>query len=119
DAVTQFWRCERRECKARVHVLNGNIIKTIYIHSHEASASKIEADRVITKIKCRAAETVEETSQLINEGVVNISEACQGSLPTHDALRKLVRRKRNRIHYTPANPINLETLIIPDCYNVY
>ncbi|KAG8230475.1 hypothetical protein J437_LFUL013586, partial [Ladona fulva] len=105
NGVTQFWRCERRrECKAKVHVLNGNIIKTINIHSHEASASKIEADRVINKLKCRN---------------INISEACQISLPTYDALRKLVRRKRNRIHYTPANPINLETLIIPDCYKDY
>ncbi|KAG8238728.1 hypothetical protein J437_LFUL018501, partial [Ladona fulva] len=73
DGVTQFRCCERRrECKART-----------------------EADRVITKIKCHAAETVEATSQLINECVVNISEACQISLPTHDVLRKLYLVEKN------------------------
>ncbi|XP_042203114.1 protein tramtrack, beta isoform-like isoform X2 [Homarus americanus] len=109
DQVTEFWRCEkRRQCKARVHVKDGEIVKFISVHSHAADAAQVVKQETITKLKSRAAETVEQTNQVINECVGNLTQACQGVLPTHGALRKLVRRKRKEVRAYPANPTNLE-----------
>ena len=55
DKISQFWRCERKGCcKARIHVRYGGLIKQINEHSHAASASEVERDIVISKIKVRA-----------------------------------------------------------------
>nr|CAD7259810.1 unnamed protein product [Timema shepardi] len=43
----------------------------------------------------------------------------QGLLPKADALKKLVRRKRNQRNAAPPVPANLQTLIIPDRYKMY
>lgn len=113
DQVTEFWTCEkRRQCKARVHVKDGEIIKLVNVHSHAADAAQVEKQETITKLKSRAAETVEETNQVINECVGNLTQACQGVIPTYAALRKLVRRKRKEVRAHPANPTNLKGLVI-------
>ena len=97
DQVTESWRCEKRlQYKARVHVKDGRIIKFVNVHSHAADAAPVEKQETITKLKSRAAETVEETNQVINECVGNLTQACQGVMPTHGALRKLVRKKKMR-----------------------
>ena len=120
DQVTEFWRCEkRRQCKARVHVKDREIVKFINVHSHAADAAQVEKQETITKLKSRAAETVEETTQVINECVGNLTQACQGVMPTHGALRKLVRRKRKEVRAYPANPTNLEDLVIDGDFRTY
>lgn len=120
DENTEFWRCEqKRQCKARVHVVNGEVVKTINMHNHEPSAAKIEADRIVTKIKKRAVETMESTCQVINECSQNANFACQGALPNQKSLKKLIRRKRNEINLAPANPTTLTELVIPECYKLY
>ncbi|KAK4882668.1 hypothetical protein RN001_005987 [Aquatica leii] len=54
DGETKFWQCEqRRQCKVRVHVQNGAVIKTLNVHTHDSSAGKAEADRAITAITKR------------------------------------------------------------------
>ena len=120
DQVTEFWRCEKRwQCKARVHVKDGEIVKFINVHSHAADAAQVEEQETITKLKSRAAETVEETTQVINECVGNLTKACQGVMPTHGALRKLGRRKRKEVRAYPANPTNLEDLVIDGDFRTY
>ena len=91
-------------------------VKQINEHTHAASASKVERETVITKIKVRAAETVESTSQVINECFVNLPEACQGAMPNTRALKKIVRRKWKEIADFPGNPSNLEELVITDSF---
>lgn len=120
DEKTEFWRCEqKRHCKARVHIVNREVVKTINMHSHEPSAAKVSADKIVTKIKKRALETQESTCQVINECTQNTDVACQGALPNQQALKKLIRRKRNEIHQAPSNPTNLADLEIPECYKTY
>lgn len=122
DKKTEFWRCEqKRHCKARVHIVNREVVKTINMHSHQPSAVKVAADKIVTKIKKRALETQESACQVINECTQNTDIACQGaqSLPNQQALKKLIRRKRNEIHQAPSNPINLADLEIPECYKTY
>jgi len=96
DQKTEFWQCEqKRHCKARVHIVNGEVVKTINMHSHEPSAAKVAADKIVTNIKKRALETQESTCQVINECTQNTDVAYQGALPNQQALKKLIRRKRN------------------------
>lgn len=120
DQSIQFWRCERKDdCRARIHVLNGNILKVIGNHSHESSAARVESCKVITQIKRRATTTVEGTAQIVNECVQTLSQAAQATLPNHDALKKVIRRKRNEIIVVPPYPLSLEQLVIPDQYKNY
>lgn len=95
DEKTEFWRCEqKRHCKARVHIVNHEVVKSINMHNHEPSAAKVAADKIVTKMKKRAIETQESTCQVINECTQNTDVACQGALPNQQALKKLIRRKR-------------------------
>jgi len=73
------------------------------MHNHEPSAAKVAADKIVTKIKKRAVETQESTCQVINECTQNTDVACQGA-PNQQALKKLIRRKRNEINQAPSNP---------------
>ncbi|KAK4876865.1 hypothetical protein RN001_009371 [Aquatica leii] len=109
DEKTEVWRCEqKRECKARVHLVNRKVVKTLNSHNHEPAAAKVAADQVITKIKKSAVETQESTCQVINE-----------SFPNQPDLKKLIRKKRNQINQAPANPITLAPLEIPEDYRIY
>lgn len=73
----------------------------------------------MTNMKRRAQHIMEPTSQVINHCITNVSQACQGALPSHSALRKKIRRKRNEINFAPPEPLDLESLEIPEEYSVY
>ncbi|XP_064097259.1 FLYWCH transcription factor 2-like [Macrobrachium nipponense] len=114
DNSTEFWRCERRRlCKARIHVKNGEIVKNINDHSHNADPAQVEKGKIVSKIKLRASETMEQTSVVTNECLENVNEAYQGVMPSHSALRKMVRRERKALSAYPPNPTSLEELVIP------
>ncbi|CAI6348844.1 unnamed protein product [Macrosiphum euphorbiae] len=74
---------------------NHEVVKTINMHSHEPSAAQEAEDKIVTKIKKSTIETQELTCQVINECTQNSDVACQGALPNQQALKKLIRRKRN------------------------
>ena len=62
---------------------------------------------------------MEQTSVVINECLENITQACQRVIPSHGALRKIVRRKRKDLSAYPANPTTLEDLVIPVDFQTY
>nr|CAD7198176.1 unnamed protein product [Timema douglasi] len=121
DGQIKFWRCEGKNnnCKARLHTRGEEVVKRLNEHTHDSSSPHIGAQEVVSKIKQRAAETRECTSQVINECTIGLTQAAKGVLPKADALKKLVRRKRNQINAAPPVPANLQTLIIPDRYKMY
>lgn len=120
DKKTLFWRCEERgRCKARVHTVDGLVTKNINQHSHESSSANIEVQKVVTKIKRRAEATIESTVQVINECTADIPHGAEGVLPQFSALSKLVRRKRIKVAAAPANPTDLQSLVIPQEYTIY
>ncbi|XP_031342271.1 uncharacterized protein LOC116170185 [Photinus pyralis] len=106
-------------CKARLHTQNGEVIKQLNDHSHDSSSVGVEVATVITTIKRRAESTVENTVQVINQCIGNLSQAGQAAIPNTAALRKVIRRKRNEIHNAPLDPAVLGDLVIPDAYKVY
>jgi hypothetical protein len=120
DDNLKFWRCEERgRCKARIHTFEGEVIKKLNVHSHDASAANVEVKSIISKIKIRSEETVESTNQVINERISGMSQASQATLPNNAALRKIIRRKRKEINAVPADPANLQELDIPQSYQQY
>lgn len=119
----KFWRCEQKNqgCKCRIHTLDGNIVKQLHNHSHDSDAAKVEMMVACSAMKIRAAETMEPTSQIINLCLshVNLSQAAQAKLPQSDALKKMIRRKRNYVHIAPTTPLRVEDLVIPDDFKSY
>ncbi|KAF0701729.1 FLYWCH-type domain-containing protein [Aphis craccivora] len=74
DGKRRFWRCRNKnEYKARVDDIE--IIKSINEHTHDSEAPKIEGNIAVNRIKRRAAETTESTSNVINECLAGLSEA--------------------------------------------
>ena len=51
----KFWRChEERICKARIHTLNGIVVKIINDHTHPPSAVDIQVEKAKTEARLRA-----------------------------------------------------------------
>lgn len=119
DEKTRFYRCERRDCKARIHVQNGNVRKQLHEHTHDASAASVVVAQTITQIKKRAAETMEETAQVINACTERLPVGAQALLPRGPALKKTVRRTRNRVTEALPNPATLQELVIPEAFRLY
>jgi len=47
DGKTKYWRCDQKNhCRARVHTIDGNVVRQVGLHSHDASAATIEAHRL-------------------------------------------------------------------------
>jgi hypothetical protein len=56
---TEFWRCEqKRYCKARVHLVNHEVVKSINMYNHEPSAAKVATDKIVTKIKKKGSRNI-------------------------------------------------------------
>lgn len=120
DTSLQFWRCEEvGRCKGRIHTRAGEVVNEINNHSHPSSAAAIQVATVVTKMKRRAEETMEGTSVVINQCVIDVPEAVLASIPNNAALRKIIRRKRNQINAAPADPADLNDLVLPNPYKVY
>ncbi|CAI6358531.1 unnamed protein product [Macrosiphum euphorbiae] len=123
ESKLKFWRCRRKDiCPARVHTSLDNleIIKLpTKEHTHDSESIEIEAEIVVTKMKRRAIETMETTSTIINECVNGLTQSAKGILQNNEALRKMIRRKRNEVNSAPAAPIDLKTLQLPEIYKTY
>ena len=120
DQDLLFWRCDHvGRCGARIHTKHGTVVKELNIHSHNPCAASVEVAKVTTKIKVRAATTMENPSVIINEVLANTSQGAQGSMPRAAAMKKIVRRKRKAISAAPPDPLNLMELTVPNVFQVY
>ena len=120
DSNLMFWRCDQLgRCKVRIHTRFGNVVKFLNTHTHDSSPIKVEVERTTTKIKTRLEETIVNPSVVINEVLLNVPQAVQGSLPSSSGLKKTIRRKQNQISAPMPNPVNLNQLAIPDKYSTY
>lgn len=67
DPELKFWRCEQKDrCKVRLHMKDGKVIRQLNEHTHEASAAKIEIERIKTTVKKRSAKTLEPPTVVVN-----------------------------------------------------
>ena len=116
----KFWRChEHGKCKARIHSLEGFVIRTINEHTHFPSAVDIEVEKAKTEARLRAEKTFEPPSIIINKCMENMSQAGIMRLPNRQAMRKMIRRKRNEISQVPDNPKTIQELELPPDFKIY
>ena len=92
------WECEQRRnkvaCKAKLHVLNDQIVKNVNEHTHPANRGEVESIKVRQAMKKRARETEETPQQIISNAVAHLNEhAAVTMLPVHH-IRRDIRRQR-------------------------
>ena len=115
-----FRQCDQvGRCNARLYIIHGAVIKKVNVHSHNPCAASVDAAKTITKIKMRAATTMENPSVIINEVLGNTAQGTQGAMPRPCAIKKIIRRKRKEISAAPPNPLNLRELTLSSEFQVY
>ena len=71
------WECEQRRnkvaCKAKLHVLNDQIVKNVNEHTHPANRGEVESIKVRQAMKKRARETEETPQQIISNAVAHLN----------------------------------------------
>lgn len=88
-------------------------------HTHGANPAHLEAAKIITAMKGRAASTMETPTQIINSACQVASSSTLGHLLQKNSLRKTVQRVRNRGGHAPVLPANCASLVIPQNYTQY
>ena len=90
------WECEQRRnkvaCKAKLHVLNDQIVKNVNEHTHPANRGEVESIKVRQAMKKRARETEETPQQIIHcpqhQHVKNTSSHVFGFMPPQNGFFK-------------------------------
>ena len=77
-------------CGVRIHTIHGAVVKEMNVHFHNPCAASAEAAKVTTKIKVRAATTMENPSVIIKEVLATTSQGTQGSMRRTAAMKKIV-----------------------------
>ena len=94
------WECDQRRnkfgCKAKVHVLDDQVIKQVNDHTHVASRAVVESSKVRQEMKKRARETEETPQQIISQSVALLSEQAAVAMPPIHHIRRDIHRQRIR-----------------------
>ncbi|XP_072378071.1 uncharacterized protein [Diabrotica undecimpunctata] len=83
---------------------------------HVADTAKIEAKEACNRMKEVAQQLEHSTQGVVSEISQGLSLAAAAQLPSVSSLKKTVQRVRNELGVTPANPRNLEELVLPTEY---
>ncbi len=117
DPDLHFYVCaERKICKGRIHVKNGEFVKEVTPHTHLADAAKVQAKRAIGYCKEQAASSQDATSKILQDGLGTQSQAVAGALPSLPAMKRMIQRQRNAAQNVPPDPKTAEAFIIPEEY---
>uniref|UniRef100_A0A5S6QSI4 FLYWCH-type domain-containing protein n=1 Tax=Trichuris muris TaxID=70415 RepID=A0A5S6QSI4_TRIMR len=108
----KFWRCDKRYsygCKARLHtcVETNEVKKEVNAHTHGADEARVEVDAVCAALKRRAEETTEDPEVLLTEAYQGTSVEARERMPTKDAMRKRIQRRRAAVEASPPKPLEL------------
>ena len=118
----QSWECtERRKstCRARVKILNDQIIARLNQHTHAPNRTRVEVQKVRVQMKRRAETTLDPPHRIISDGLANVSDAVAVNMPDLDNVRRVVRRYRAGNNALPANPQNRANIpVIPNEFSV-
>ena len=93
------WECDQRRnkfaCKAKLHVLDDQVIKQVNDHTHVASRAVVESSKVRQEMKS-VQETEETQQQIISQSVALLSEQVAVAMPPIHHIRRDIRRQRKR-----------------------
>ena len=85
------WRI-KFACKAKLHVLDDQIIKETNDHTHSANRGEVQASKVRQEMKQRARETEETPQQIISNAVAHLDDHAAVTMPTVRHIRTDIRR---------------------------
>lgn len=109
-----IWRCRnKKSCRARLHTLEGAIVKRLGEHTHAPSGADIEVVRVTSAIRQRAESTHDAPAQIITGSIGELSQPASAILPSLDALRQKIKHVRHENIDTPPNPTSLQEIVVP------
>ena len=103
------WECDQRKkgmCKARVKVLNDQIIERINDHTHAPNQTNVEVTKTRAIMKRRAETSIDAPQRIISDGLAQASAAVAVNLPRIENVRRTIRRYRENNPGLPANPQN-------------
>ena len=113
------WECEQRRretCKAKVKVLNDQIVGRVDVHTHGPNNTKVEVTKVRVDMKRRAETTIDAPQQILSDGLAQASAASAVNLPHLTNVRRTIRRYRAN-GGDPVNP--RDRAVIPVLPNEY
>ena len=94
------WECNQRRtantCKAKIHVLNDQVIRRVNEHTHNGNSATVEASKICSQMKKRARETEEPPQQIISIAVGLINDQASAAMPAVHHIRRDLRRQRQR-----------------------
>ena len=94
------WECDQRRnkfaCKAKLHVLDDQIIKEINNHTHAVNRGEVQASKVRQEMKKRARETEETPQQIISNAVAHLNDHAAVTMLAVHHIRREIRRQRKR-----------------------
>lgn len=116
-----LWACDKKltqKCKARVHTQHDTVVAESGVHSHAAAPGEASAAVIKSRIRERAATTMDPTRSILVDSVQNAVPHVAAVLPTEGAIRRSIQRIRVRATGAPANPTSLTSLVIPQDFQV-
>ena len=116
DGVISY-ECERRRnqsCRARVKVLDGEIVGRVHDHTHAPDGRRVDVARIQVGIQRKAKDMQETPQQIITSEVSSISESAAALLPTVRTMRRVIRRHRQQEGIPHPIPQNTQDMEIPE-----
>uniref|UniRef100_A0A5S6QNH7 FLYWCH-type domain-containing protein n=1 Tax=Trichuris muris TaxID=70415 RepID=A0A5S6QNH7_TRIMR len=122
--TVKFWRCDRRymdDCNARLHTLvaTDEVVMEVNHHCHGSDAARVDVTALRNEAKRRAEDTMETPAGILNEVYQGVLVSSMGQMPNENAMKKMIRRRRNAVEVAPPQPVSRASLIIPEQYTTY
>ncbi|CAF1296683.1 unnamed protein product [Adineta steineri] len=116
-----IWCCRNyrhRQCRGRIHTINGQVTELVGNHNHEPVHSAGEVAEARTQMVHAAKQTINTTHNIVANGVSNLSDRAIASLPNLQNLKRTVQRNR-QMHQNPLPlPANRNSFIIDPIFTI-
>lgn len=70
-------------------------------------------------VRCRAGETNKIPSAMLNDALQGSTLANQEKIPTKEAVRKIIQKRRNALNRALPLPRDRASIIMPERYQLY
>ena len=91
----QSWECQfrrKKTCKARIKVLNDQIIERVNIHTHAPNSTTVQTTKIHVAMKRRAETTIDPPQRILSDSLAQASPAVAVNLPPIPHVRRAIRR---------------------------
>jgi len=117
----KYWRCSNyytTKCNARIHTLNGSILKKLKDHNHAANAAEVESKKNMQILRGQSKiSNIGSTQEILTNVMSTVSPAASFYMPLKRSMQRSIRKLRQKESdsYEPI-PLVLKDLIIPEKY---